>query len=536
MTLSLKTVALTTRGQERATGARRSQSSCTSAAAPLESPLSPRTASDYRDTSINILALRFVRILPQTGCLLWICAPPTVTPMGTFTYRSTIQAPASQLFEWHTRPGALQRVNAPWDPVQIVAQPGDMKNGARTTMKLLLGPISVPWTIEHCDYQPGRSFKDVQRSGPFARWEHTHRIEIIGAHTSELIDQIDYELPFGTAGRALGERYTRQKLERLFAYRHRIIASDLLLQQRCPFPQPLRVAISGASGLVGSSLAPLLGVLGHQGLRLVRDRNDRAPDAVFWDPEHGEGEVRKLEGIDAVVHLAGESIASGRWNEAKRSRIHSSRVAGTRALVRLLSSLTTPPKMLLSASAVGIYGDRQSEVLTEKSESGSGFLAEVAREWEEASLAFTQRGSSVSLLRFGVILSLAGGALAKLYPPFTFGAGGPIGSGSQFMSWIALDDVLAAIVHLLHRTISGPCNIVAPQPVTNKEFSRTLAHVLKRPALLPAPAFALRAAFGSMADEVLLAGQRALPEALGRSGYQFLYPELEMALRHLTGR
>jgi hypothetical protein len=249
----------------------------------------------------------------------------------------------------------------------------------------------------------------------------------------------------------------------------------------------------------------------------------------------GSIDTSGLQGVEAVVHLAGENIAE-RWTAAKKANIRDSRANGTRVLCEALTGLTPLPKVLVSASAIGYYGDRGAEVLTEDSASGSGFLAEVCRAWEVATEPAHQRGIRVVRLRFGVVLSAAGGALAKMLPPFRLGLGGTLGSGRQYMSWIALDDAVGAIHHaVVTEPLQGPTNAVAPQPVTNQAFTKALGSVLRRPTLLPLPAFAARLIFGEMADELLLASTRVQPAKLQASGYSFRYPELEGALRHVLG-
>ena len=247
--------------------------------------------------------------------------------------------------------------------------------------------------------------------------------------------------------------------------------------------------------------------------------------------------TKDLEEFDAVVHLAGENIAEGRWTEAKKARIRESRTKPTRALSEALAKLNNPPKTLVSASAIGFYGDRGDEILREGSAPGSGYLPEVCLGWEGATASAVQKGIRVVHLRFGVVLATTGGALAKMLPPFRMGVGGKVGDGKQYMSWIALDDVMGAIHHvLITDRLIGPVNAVAPNPVTNSEFTKTLGRVLSRPTLFPVPAAAARIAFGEMADALLLASPRVIPARLVETGYQFRYPELEGALRHLLGR
>ena len=297
----------------------------------------------------------------------------------------------------------------------------------------------------------------------------------------------------------------------------------------------MKILVSGSSGLIGSALAPLLSARGHSITRLVR--LDPQPGQVQWDPERGTIEAARLEGFDSVVHLAGQNIAAGRWTPEQKASIRVSRVKGTRILSEALAVLPAPPPILICASAIGYYGDRGDEVLHEESASGSGFLPEVCRAWEAAAAPARKMGIRVINLRTGVVLSAAGGALAKMLPAFKTGLGGVIGSGRQYMSWIALDDVVGAIDHALSNTaLDGPVNVVAPHPLTNREFTVTLGRVLSRRTLFPLPAFAVRLAFGEMADELLLASQRVEPAKLASSGYKFQFPELEGALRHVLGK
>lgn len=297
----------------------------------------------------------------------------------------------------------------------------------------------------------------------------------------------------------------------------------------------MKIGITGPTGLVGSALVPFLTTGGHHVTRIVRASTTEA-DAV-WNPGTGQIDGGRLEGLDAVVHLAGENIAARRWNAEQKARIRDSRVQGTKLLCATLAKLQRPPRVLISASAIGFYGDQGDRELTEESPSGSGFLPEVCREWEAATEAAKKAGIRVVQLRFGVILSPGGGALAKMLTPFRLGLGGRIGKGRQWMSWIALDDVVGCIHHALATdSLHGPVNAVAPRPVTNREFTRTLGKVLWRPTLFPMPAFVARRAFGEMANELLLASTRVLPRSLLDSNYRFLHGDLESALRHLLGK
>lgn len=296
------------------------------------------------------------------------------------------------------------------------------------------------------------------------------------------------------------------------------------------------IAITGASGLIGRALLARLRLNGKRVRRLVRTPDPKSPDDIAWDPMRGTLDPRQLEGVEAVVHLAGEPIAQ-RWTGARRDAIRDSRVRGTELLARAIAALDQKPNALLSGSAVGYYGDRGDDALDEESTSGTDFLAGVAREWEAATDAARTAGVRVVLLRTGIVLSAHGGALERLLPPFRLGVGGPIGTGRQWMSWIALEDQVRAMEHALATVgLHGPVNLVAPNPVMNAEFAATLGRVLGRPAIVPVPAFALELLYGEMARSTILAGQRVLPKKLLRSGFHFAHPTLEEALRFELAR
>jgi uncharacterized protein len=299
----------------------------------------------------------------------------------------------------------------------------------------------------------------------------------------------------------------------------------------------MRIVIAGASGFVGGALVLALRDAGHEVRRLVR-RPPADADEVFWNPAAGEIDVSRLEGCDAFINLAGENISAGRWTAVRRDAIFRSRIDATRTLAAAVAKVTWKPAVLVNASAIGYYGDRGDEVLTEASSAGHGFLPEVCLAWETEAQAVVRHGLRVACLRFGVVLGADGGALAKMLPLFRFGLGGRMGAGRQWMSWIARDDVIAAIQYVLaERKCSGPLNCVAPTPVTNAEFTTTLGRVLHRPAVLPVPALALRLVVGrGMADAALLASSRAVPERLLAAGFQFRFPALEPALRQILAR
>ena len=297
----------------------------------------------------------------------------------------------------------------------------------------------------------------------------------------------------------------------------------------------MRILISGSTGFVGQALCTVVTARRHHVVPLTRGAREEEEDAngvsVPWDPLTGNLDHRRLEGIDAVVHLAGENVASGRWNAARRERIRASRVEGTRLLADKLCQLERPPAVAVCASAIGYYGSRADEVMTEDSTPGVGFLAEVAQEWERATAPMRDKGIRVVNLRIGVVLSPTGAALERMLLPFRLGLGGRVGNGRQFMSWITLEDVVDAITFALDDTsLRGPVNAVAPEPVTNQQFTRALGHAVRRPTLLPVPAWLVRLTMGEMGEDLLLSSTRVEPVRLKHAGYEFQHPTIESAL------
>lgn len=294
----------------------------------------------------------------------------------------------------------------------------------------------------------------------------------------------------------------------------------------------MKVLVSGATGLIGAALGHALKDQGHQVVPLTRNPDGVDGPAVGWDPARSELDPSALEGFDAVVHLAGESIASGRWTEARKKRIRDSRVKGTALLADTLARLEKKPEVMVSASAIGLYGDRGDEKLDERSDPGSGFLAEVCIDWEAAAEPARRAGIRVVHPRFGLVLSAEGGALAKMLPAFKLGMGGKIGDGEQYMPWVTLPDVVGALGWAITRKdLTGPMNVTAPEPVKNAEFTKILGRVLGRPTLLPVPGFAARLALGEMGDQLLLSSARVLPVVATEQGYPFQHTELEAGLR-----
>lgn len=453
--------------------------------------------------------------------------------MARFTRSTPIDAPADFAFAWHERPGAFERLTPPWERVRVVERQGGIRDGDRLVMELGSWPAIVRWVAEHRDYRPGESFCDVQVKGPFAHWKHTHRLQPDGDERCILTDEIEYDLPLGPLGAVFGSAIARNRLERMFRYRHAVTAQDIAAHWRRGGDASMKILVSGSSGLIGNTLVPFLTTGGHSVVRLVRSDSEQG---IHWNPAEGTIQADKLEGFDAVVHLGGENISEGRWTEAKKARIRDSRVDSTRLLAGALAKLKRKPRVLVCASAIGFYGDRGERALDESATPGEGFLCDVCRDWEAAAEPARKAGIRVVHLRFGVVLAANGGALAKMLLPFKLGLGGVLGSGDQYMSWVTVDDAVGMVAFAIDNdSLEGPVNAVAPNPVTNREYTKTLGKVLSRPTLIPVPAFGARIALGEMADELLLASTRVVPAKLQKAGYSFRFSDLEPALRHLLG-
>jgi len=450
--------------------------------------------------------------------------------MPVFTRASELEAPQEDVARWHARRGAFERLVPPWQSVSRTDD-DDVAEGSIARLRLHAGPLSLPWDARHEDVAFPHRFVDVQERGPFRSWRHEHVFEARGAKTL-LTDRVTYELPLDPLSR-IGDSVVVRMLSRLFDYRHRVTRDDVRAHASHD-RAPLRVAVTGASGLVGRALVPYLTTGGHDVVRLVRHAPTRDDERAI---DFSAPSARAFDDTDAVVHLAGAPIAEGRFDEAHRRAIRTSRVDATRALARALADLKNAPRVVVSSSAIGFYGDRGDEVLDERSARGDGFLADVCAEWEAAWAPAEDAGIRVVKLRTGVVLSPSGGALRKLLPPFRAGLGGPIADGRMYMSTIALDDLLDVVLRALtDDRLVGPVNAVGPEPLTNAQFSSTLARVLRRPCLFRVPRAALTTVFGDMARETLLASQRVVPRALTDVGHTFRFDTVEEALRHVLGR
>jgi uncharacterized protein (TIGR01777 family) len=446
--------------------------------------------------------------------------------------RTPLPVSPEDAFAWHVRPGAFERLVPPWKRIEVLERSGGIQNGSRVRLRVHAGPAAFAWTAEYREVEPGRGFTDIQVDGPFDRWVHTRRFESGPEGSAVLHDRIACELPLGVR---VGRECVARDLHRLLAYRHALTALDLAMHSRAAARPRMHVALTGASGLIGSMLVPALTTGGHRVTRIVRGA--AGPGEIRWDPAGDGLDPGALRGIDAVVHLAGENIAGGRWTVASKSRMLESRRTGTRLLAEAVARAPDGPRILVSASAIGFYGERGEETLTEASGAGTGFLPEVATLWEAGTRVAEAAGVRVVRLRIGLVLTPRGGLLERMLPVFRLGLGGRLGSGEQWMSWISADDLVGAFHHALtEEGLAGPVNAVAPGAVRNTEFTWAVGQALGRPTPFPVPSAALRLLFGEMADGALLASARVLPDALIRSGYRFRHPTLAEALGHVLGR
>jgi uncharacterized protein (TIGR01777 family) len=458
-----------------------------------------------------------------------------VNKSDTFVFSSYFPCTAGDLYDWHSRPGALERLTPPWERTSVLARQGGIRPGGQVRLRMHLGPFPYRWTARHVEDHPGLMFRDIQEKGPFASWSHSH-IFTDSAKGAMLEDRIEFSLP---AHGLLPQRIKQQVhgiLEKVFAYRHATLRDDLALHAACS-RRPLRILVTGASGVLGRALLPLLTTGGHQVWTLVRRSPITGANEIFWDPEAGVIDSRALPALDGVIHLAGEYIGLHRWSEAKKQRVIGSRTGGTELLARALAAQPVPPKVFLSASAVGYYGENDARNLDEATPPGGHFTSQLCDIWEKSATPAREAGIRTVLMRIGIVLTPKGGALRQLLAASPFGFFRSFGKGDQYVSWIGLDDAVSAMLHCLaHPILQGPVNIAAPTPVTNKEMMKTVAKTLHRPLFPSLPAWLLRTLYGQMATEILLSGCHVSSAKLAASGFTFRNPDLEGLLRRQISR
>ncbi len=452
----------------------------------------------------------------------------------TYIKQTLIRAPVERVFSWHAQKGAILRLTPAWAPLKLVSRKGSgIDKGVKVVFKIRLFGLSMTWEAEHIEHDPNRLFRDRQTKGPFAFWQHSHRFSPEPDGSTLMTDEIEFKLPFGLLGRPF-YGFARKELERMFSYRHRVLKRGL--ERIDPATAPKRILVSGASGTIGSALVPFLQTCGHEVIRLVRKKDHPALDEICWDPARHTLDLYGAGPIDAVINLNGVDISRGRWTRAQKKKILDSRILSTRLLSDTISRLDHMPEVFISASAIGYYGDRADQVLAEDGSKGDSFISKVCADWEDASRGAASSGIRTVNMRTGVVLTPAGGALQRMAAPFKMGLGVVIGRGLQYMSWISMEDMVSGILYCMdNKGLEGPVNFTAPHPVTNKEFSHTLARVFKKKVRFGLPAAMARLLWGQMAKETLLASTRVLPHKLMASGFMFHHETLETALRDMLG-
>ena len=415
--------------------------------------------------------------------------------MPEYEKRTQVSVSQAKVFEWHTKEGTLSRLLTPWDKITLVRKDRSLKPGTKVILKIKKYGLSFKWIAKHTHYNPPNSFVDIQKKGPFASWKHLHEFVVKDENHSELVDKVYYQTPLG-----LGKKSAANVVDRMFEYRHKVTKNDLEVHKKYG-KTDLKFGITGATGLVGSALKSFLECLGHKVISIDMRKKTN---------------MDQLNGLHGVVNLAGANIASKRWSEKYKSAIYESRVNGTKELVDLLNKLDSPPKVLISASAVGIHNK-------------NSFISDLCQKWEDEAMEFKNR---VVTPRLGVVLSAKGGALAKMLPSFKLGLGAVLGSGEQPFNWIYLDDVVYSIYRfLLDQSVSGQLNLWSTHAVTNVEFTKAMGKVLRRPTFLRMPDPIAKFLFGQMATEALLWGAK---EGASEKAV-LLYSDLEKSLRHALG-
>lgn len=452
--------------------------------------------------------------------------------VNTFIKALRVDYDVKTLFDYHERAGVLKRLTPPWINADIIKEPENLQPGISAVVRLKKSGFSLKWIARHTEYKKDECFRDIQIKGPFRSWEHSHYFKKIFSDCSKLTDYVRYELPVSAISDILAEKLVRKELKKMFAYRHAITKNDLEIFNKYNL-KTKKILISGTGGVIGSELATLLKMMGHNVYKLVRRKSNNENEIVYA-PYSGYISS-SLEGFDIIIHLAGDPIGKGRWTAKKKNLIAASRIDTTRFLVEQIKKLNKPPEVFFCASAIGYYGDRGDVKLDEDHCSDKSFISELCCRWENEALKL-QSTTRVVLGRFGIVLTLKGGALKEYYNFYRWFLGFQIGSGEQWLSWISLDDALYSIVEcIFNNDIEGAVNIVSNNPVQQKEFARILGRFIKRPVLLKLPESFINRLFGQKGKEILLSGNNVLPVKLNKYGHRFFYDDLRFAFEHLMG-
>lgn len=454
--------------------------------------------------------------------------------MNSIHFIRNLDVPVSAqvLAEWHEKPGAFGRIQPPWEKASIVNKAKAIENDLEEHIQIQMGPFKKMWIARYHDVVKGKQFCDFQVKGPFGYWDHRHVFRDNNGKGARLVDEITYREPLGFLGRILAGKMIYNKLDRMFRYRHEVTRLDLERHHQKSVKSK-KILIAGGSGLVGSALESLLKTLGHEVYILTR--NPKLVNHIQWNPDKGEIDKSKLVGFDAVINLSGRNVAAP-WTRKVKRELTESRLKSTELLVKTFTEIDQKPEVFIQASGSSVYPLHDGKEYDESGPMGEGFLPELAQNWEEKTVPLDKAGIRRVILRIGIVLTPAGGAMQKMLTPFLLGLGGPFGAGDQYMSWIALDDLLDIIAYAIEdERYFDILNAVSPQPLTNKEFSKTLAKVLHRPCFMKVPAFLLKAVPGEIGREVFLASNRVQPAKLKELKYKFRYSDLEHAFCHLLG-
>ena len=453
-----------------------------------------------------------------------------------FEHKTHVENSIEEAFQWHERKGAFRRLMPPWELAEEVRADDNLEEGSQRIFRFPMGPIKMSWVAQHTGYNPPHSFEDIMLKGPFKSWHHTHNFEVTSDGKVLIHDKVNYKLPMGFLGKLVAGKMIKKRLTRMFTAREIRLERDLKRHAEFSHLKRKKILVAGSSGLIGRQLVAFLDTGGHDVWRLVRREPKTGEKEISWNPSEETISPEQIEGFDTVIHLGGAGIGDKRWSKKRMKLIEESRVGSTTFLAKTISNLKNKPESFIVSSAVGWYGERGDEELTENSQPGEGFLPSTCARWEESCQSAKDAGIRTVNLRTGIVLDATGGALGKMLLPAKLGGGGPIGRGKQWYSWISMDDQIYATHHLVMRDdCHGAYNLTAPKPVQQKKFAKVLGKVLRRPAFIPTPPFGIWILFGKMGVALTTESTKVYPEKLLESGYRFEHEELEPALRDCLG-
>jgi hypothetical protein len=453
-----------------------------------------------------------------------------------YEHETIVDSDIESTFDWFERKGAFRRLMPPWEVAEEVRADPTLEDGAIRAFRFPLGPIKMTWVAKHTGYNPPAKFEDTMEKGPFKSWHHVHTFSST-ENGCIVKDEVNYKLPMGFLGNLVAGRSVRKRIKDMFYAREIRLIRDMKRHSDFAHLPRKRILIAGSSGLIGRQLVAFLDTGGHDVWRLVRRTPKEGEKELQWKPSENQIDSKDIEDFDIIIHLGGAGIGDKRWSKKRMNLIRESRVNSTNLLASTISKLKSKPESLIVASAMGWYGDRGEEELTEDSQIGQGYLPEVCDAWEKAAQPAKDAGIRTIHARTGIVLDATGGALAKMLLPAKIGAGGPIGRGKQWYSWISMDDQIYSMHHLMmSEECEGVYNVASPEPVRQKRFAKMLGKVLRRPAFAPTPPFGIWLLFGKMGVALTTESTKIIPKRLVESGYKFEHEELESALRDSLGK